>query len=629
MAAQGKTLTVYLAANTAGMTRGLNSAERSLTGFGGRIGGMVGLTAGFGAALGTAALQAGEFAFRLGTEAVQAAMEDEKSLTALNTTLANMGFANATTEVDNFISGLQSLLGVSEDELRPAFAALVRTTGDVSESMDLMRLAMDISAGSGKSLQTVVGALQKAHDGNLGALRRLGLGIDETALKSGDFEAVVKDLSDTFNGQAYNAANTLQGKMKRLGLAVDEVKESFGKGFLDGLMNASGGLNGMQKSIEDLTATAEIIGRILGGVVIVVMNQLKARLSEVKMAVGVLDLAWIGLLDNLGLITDAEAAVRRDAAQTNLILESQSWQASHTAGAMAAWSIVTGESTTAVGGLLGALTPLGPALDDSAESMENLANSSGRVESAMDIGREKLRAMTEEVKSATSEYERLLEQRDRLAGNFEQGITSGVSLTGVFDPQNASAAVSDYVAAINDSAQFSEGLAQLGASIGNTPGAQQFLSDIAALGATSGQSFLSQLSPEVANNIVASLDAAAQTINGNTKLLANKFFEEGLEAGAQTLEGLNKKLTQSEQALIKIGKRIGEPIGAKIRDEIADAIEAAINAAARGGISIGISSAGIRRSAGITTETDVANSITRTLARSDARSGYSTPAPLA
>lgn len=629
MAAQGKTLTVYLAANTAGMTRGLNSAERSLTGFGGRIGGMVGLTAGFGAALGTAALQAGEFAFRLGTEAVQAAMEDEKSLTALNTTLANMGFANATTEVDNFISGLQSLLGVSEDELRPAFAALVRTTGDVSESMDLMRLAMDISAGSGKSLQSVIGALQKAHDGNLGALRRLGLGIDETALKSGDFEGVVKDLSDTFNGQAYNAANTLQGKMKRLGLAVDEVKESFGKGFLDGLMNASGGLNGMQKAIEDLTGTAEIVGRVIGGVVIVVMNQLKMRVNEVKMTVGVLDLAWISLLDNLGLISDAEAAVRRDAAQTNLTLEAQSWQTNATAMSMAGWSIITGQTTTAVGGLLGALTPLGPALNDSAASMEDLANSSSRVESAMDTGREKLRAMTEEVKSATSEYERLLEQRDRLAGNFEQGITSGVSLTGVFDPQNASAAVSDYVAAINDSAQFSEGLAQLGASIGNTPGAQQFLSDIAALGATSGNSFLSQLSPEVANNIVASLDAAATTINGNTYLLANKFFEEGLEAGARTLEGLNKKLTQSEQALIKIGKRIGEPIGAKIRDEIADAIEAAINAAARGGVSIGISSAGIRRSAGITTETDVANSITRTLARSDARSGYSTPAPLA
>jgi hypothetical protein len=629
MAAQGKTLTVYLAANTAGMTSGINRANQSLQGFGRGIGGMVGLTAGFGAALGTAAIQAGEFAFRLGQEGVQAAIEDEKSLTALNTTLANMGFANATTQVDTFIGGLQSLLGVSEDELRPAMAALVRTTGDVSESMDLLRLAMDISAGSGKSLQTVVGALQKAHDGNLGALKRLGLGIDETALKSGDFEAVVKDLSDTFAGQASNAANTLQGKMKRLGLAADEVKESFGRGFLDGLMNASGGLNGMQKSIEDLTATAEIIGRVLGGIVVVVMNQVKARLSEVKMTVGLLDLAWIGLLDTLGLIPDAEAAARRDAAQTNIVLESQSWQASQTAGAMAAWSIVTGESATAAGGLLGALTPLGPALDLTATSMDNVTGASGRMDSAMETGREKLRAMAAEVRQATSEYEALLQKRDQLAGSFEQGITSGVSLTGVFNPQDASAAVGDYVAAISDATQFSAGLASLGSQIGNTPGAQQFLSDIAALGATSGNSFLSQLSPEVANNIVASLDAAATTINGNTYLLANKFFEEGLEAGAQTLEGLNKKLTQSEQALIKLGKRIGEPIGAKIRDEIADAIEAAISAAARGGVSIGITSAGIRRSAGITTETDVASSITRTLARSDARSGYSTPAPLA
>lgn len=629
MAANGKTLTIYLAANTTQMTQGLNNAQRSLSGFGGSLGGMIGLTAGLGSAMGTAAIQAGQFAFQLGKEGVQAALDDEKSLAALNTTLANMGFAGATTEVTNFISGLQSLLGVSEDELRPAFAALVRTTGDVTQSMDLLRLAMDISAGSGKSLQTVIGALQKAHDGNLGALKRLGLGIDETALKSGDFEAVVKDLSDTFSGQASVAANTLQGKMKRLGLAADEVKESFGRGFLDGLMNASGGLNGMQKSIEDLTATAEVIGRVFGGVVVMVMNVVKMRLNEVKMTVGVLDLAWIGLLDTLGLISDSEAAARRAAAETNIVLEAQAYQTNATALSMAGLSIFTGQATAAAGGLLGALTPLGSALEENADKEDRAASAAGRHASAMDTGREKLRAMTEEVKAATREYESLLEKRDQLAGSFEQGITSGVSLTGVFDPANASAAVGDYVAAISDSAQFSEGLAQLGSQIGNTPGALQFLQDIAALGATSGNSFLSQLSPEVANNIVASLDAAAQTINGNTFLLANKFLGEGIEAGAQLLQGMNKQLSASESALIKLGKRVGEPIGSKIRDEIAAAIEAAINAAARGGVNIGISSAGIRRSAPITTETDVANSITRTLARSDARSGYSTPAPLA
>lgn len=629
MAANGKTLTIYLAANTTGMTSGLNDAHRSLTGFGGSLGAMTGLAAGFGAAVGMAAIQAGQFAFQLGKEGVQAAMEDQASLTALNTTLQNMGWSGATDQVTTFISSLQSATGMSEEKLRPAMAALVRTTGDVRQSMDLMRLAMDISAGSGKSLETVVAALQKAHDGNLGALKRLGLGLDETSLKTGSFDVVVADLADTFDGQASAAAGTLQGKMKRLGTAVDEVKESFGYGFIQGLEDATGGMENLQKSIEDLSVGANLLGRFVAGALVGSFNWAKAAIASFEYTILNAQLSLLNFRDFMGAIPDEIAAVQRAAIEGAMALALQRTETDMAASKFAWMSISMDTATTSAGGLLGALTPLGPALEENADQEDRAASAAGRHASAMDTGREKLRAMTEEVKAATREYESLLEKRDQLAGSFEQGITSGVSLTGVFDPANASAAVGDYVAAINDSAQFSEGLAQLGAQIGNTPGALQFLQDIAALGATSGNSFLSQLSPEVANNIVASLDAAAQTINGNTFLLANKFLGEGIEAGAQLLQGMNKQLSASESALIKLGKRVGEPIGSKIRDEIAAAIEAAINAAARGGVNIGISSAGIRRSAPITTETDVANSITRTLARSDARSGYSTPAPLA
>jgi len=629
MANPGKTLTVYLAANTSGMTRGVNQANRSLQSFGSGIGGAVGLTAGFGAALGMAAIQAGQFAFQLGAEGVKAALEDEKSLSMLNTTLSNMGFAAASTEVDNFIGSLQSTVGVSEDELRPAMAALVRTTGDVQKSQELLRLALDISAGSGKNVGTVVAALQKAYDGNLGSLKRLGLGIDENILKSGDMDAITKALAGTFAGQASTAANTLEGKMKRLGLAGDEVKEAFGRGFLTGLENASGGMEGLQNTLEDLTGAAETLGRFIGGQVVAAIAHAKVQFYAFGTVVGVLDKAWIALLDSLNLISDAEAAARTAAADANIAFSMQAVYTNTNAMAMANLSSFTGEaaaSTSSYAGLLGALNVT---LKDNTDTTDTNTTSVSNHTSALDAGRMKLQAMTEDVKAATREYNSLIQERDRLAGQFKQGITSGINLSSIFDPQNAAAAQGQYVQAITDATQFSEGLANLGSQLGNTPGAQQFLQDIANLGATSGNSFLATLSPEVANNIVATLDAAATAINGNTSLMANKFYEEGLIGGAETLRGLNEQLTKSEQALIKLGKRIGEPIGAKIRDEIADAIEAAIAAAARGGVNIGITSAGIRRSAGITTETDVANGIGRIVARSDARSGYATPAPLA
>jgi len=629
MANPGKTLTVYLAANTSGMTRGVNQANRSLQSFGSGIGGAVGLTAGFGAALGMAAIQAGQFAFQLGAEGVKAALEDEKSLSMLNTTLSNMGFAAASTEVDNFISSLQSTVGVSEDELRPAMAALVRTTGDVQKSQELLRLALDISAGSGKNVSTVVAALQKAYDGNLGSLKRLGLGIDENILKSGDMDAITKALAGTFAGQASTAANTLEGKMKRLGLAGDEVKESFGKGFLTGLENAAGGIQGLQKTVEDMTGVAFTLGRYIGGALVGSFNFAMAAVQSFTYNSALLDKAWISVLDTLGIIPDAEAQVRMAAADANAALALQSGEAYLNASKLAWMSTTTDTAAASTSSYAGVLGALNVTLKDNTDTTDTNTTSVTNHTSALDAGRTKLQAMTEDVKSATREYQSLIQERDRLAGQFKQGITSGINLTSVFNPADAAAAQGAYVQQITDAQTFSEGLANLGSQLPATPGAQQFLQDIADLGASSGNSFLASLSPEVANNIVATLDAAATAINGNTSLMANKFYEEGLIGGAETLRGLNEQLTKSEQALIKLGKRIGEPIGAKIRDEIADAIEAAIAAAARGGVNIGITSAGIRRSAGITTETDVANGIGRIVARYDARSGYATPAPLA
>ena len=81
-----KTLTVYLAANLKDFNSGLNEAEAKSQSFSGKLSGML------GPALIAAGAAAAAFAVRLGVEGVQAALEDEKALTALNTTLGNLGF---------------------------------------------------------------------------------------------------------------------------------------------------------------------------------------------------------------------------------------------------------------------------------------------------------------------------------------------------------------------------------------------------------------------------------------------------------------------------------------------------------------------------------------------------------
>jgi len=141
-----------------------------------------------------AAAGAGYFAQRLAKEGVRAAAEEDKALASLGRTLQNVGQAFAIPQVNEFISAQQAALGVSEDQLRPAFQRLVTVLGDAGLAQEQLSLALDVSAGTGKSLDQVVMGLSRAYSGNTAGLSRLGAGLDKTLLKSGDLVAV-KQLS--------------------------------------------------------------------------------------------------------------------------------------------------------------------------------------------------------------------------------------------------------------------------------------------------------------------------------------------------------------------------------------------------------------------------------------------------
>lgn len=621
VSAAGKTLTVYLAADLSRMNRGLNQAEGRLSRFSNSLGLGAGGMAMFGGAAAMAGAAAAAFAASLAVDGVRAAIEDEKSLATLNRTLTNMGFAGAKDSVDQMIGSLQSLYGVSEDSLRPALANLVRTTGDLTQAQDLLKLAMDVSAGTGKSLDTVVKALMRAYDGNYGSLSKLGISIDDATLKSKNFDAVTAQLAQTFAGQASTAANTLAGKLQRLGIAGEEVKESFGKGFIDGLEQAAGGIENMQTQIEDMNYAMYNVGRVIAGIVVAAFNQMRANALMLGTGISLVDKAWIGLLRTLGFITEAEYQARNAAADANLTWNKQELAIAATNIALAYQSVLTADSTAKTEERDGWQTRFNQTLNETNEKLDLNTGKQAASNAAMDAGRTALQGMVSDLQAATNEFNNLVRARDNFAGTLQQNISQGISLTAVFDKENPGQAVTDYFNAATDAANFSQGLADLATNLPNTPGAQQFITDIAALGATGGQQFLAALTPEVANNIVQQLDDAATVINGNSFLIANKFYGEGIEAAAQTLTGMNEAITKNEKALIKLGKRIGEPIGAEIRNQIAAAVDAAVKAAAGAGVNLGINTTAIRSTGPTVTESDVANAIVRLIQRADARQG--------
>jgi len=176
----------------------------------------------------------GAFTLKVGTDAVRAAMEDQKSQALLASTLKNtVGATDAViASTEDYITLLQKEVSVSDDELRPALATLARATGDVASAQSLLGTALNISAGTGKDLASVSLALSKAVNGNLGALTRLGVPLDKNIIKSGNLNAVLESLNDTFKDQANIRAKTLEFRLKGLNIAYGEVLETLGYALL-------------------------------------------------------------------------------------------------------------------------------------------------------------------------------------------------------------------------------------------------------------------------------------------------------------------------------------------------------------------------------------------------------------
>jgi hypothetical protein len=226
-----RTLKLALLADTKQFIDGLDKADKETKSFSSKLGSALKTGALAFAALGAAA---GVAAIKIGVDAVKAAIEDEKAQVSLAQTLKNVTKATdaQVKATEDYIDKTARATGVADDQLRPSLDRLVRSTQDVTKAQKLQQLALDIAAGTGKDLATVTEALGKAYDGNLGALKRIGVPLDENIVKTKDFDAAVIALSETFEGQADAAANTFAGRLARFKVAIDEAKESLGQALL-------------------------------------------------------------------------------------------------------------------------------------------------------------------------------------------------------------------------------------------------------------------------------------------------------------------------------------------------------------------------------------------------------------
>jgi hypothetical protein len=261
MAGQSRTLKLSILGDVDQLKKSLSTGTTEVQSFGNKIGDF---SKKAGIAFAVAGTAAAAYAGKLLVDGVKAAIEDEKANALLANTLRNV--AGATDETVEktlaYTRATELATGVTEDQLRPSLARLIRSTKDVTKAQELQSLALDIAAGTGKDLSAVSEALGKAYDGNLGALRRLGVGIDDSIIKSKNFDAAAAALSKTFDGAASTAAETYEGKMARLGLAFEDVRDTVGGFVLDAITPMVEKI--VTKVMPALASFADGLGKSLG-----------------------------------------------------------------------------------------------------------------------------------------------------------------------------------------------------------------------------------------------------------------------------------------------------------------------------------------------------------------------------
>jgi hypothetical protein len=199
-----------------------------------------------------------------GKASVKAFAEDEKAAASLGQTLKNLNLAYGSNigTVNGFISRLELQTGVLDDELRPAMDRLLRATGSVTKAQELLGLALDIAAGTGKSVTQVSQSLQKAYLGQTQALGRLGVGLSKAELESSSFATIQERLNVLFAGQAATAADTYAGSLARLTIAGNNAKETIGKGLVDAFVTITNS-SSVDDLITKIDAAAESIANFV------------------------------------------------------------------------------------------------------------------------------------------------------------------------------------------------------------------------------------------------------------------------------------------------------------------------------------------------------------------------------
>ena len=536
--------------------KGISAAEKAFGKFG-----KTGVAVGAAFAASTGLVVAGL------TKAVAAAIEDQKSQALLAKQLENTTGASRMTiaATEDFISQMQFATGVADDALRPALGNLLRATGDLTTGQDLLNLAMNISAGSGKDLESVSVALGKAYNGNLGGLTKLGLALDPNIIKTKDFGAAQAELNKQFGGAAAAAANTYEGQLKRLGTVWSELNETIGYAILNNIYvkDAIGrlpaaaaaavkafGKNGLGGALDAFLDNMGVVGAYVKMWAASIVHEYNDMARKAANALVILSFGFVQLIPGF--------KKAQDEIQNNLVMTDLQMQASRTyiddlTTALYELEAATRRNGAAADRLSGQAEALGYKLPGVTEEIEKTGGAGGKAAKAT---YEYATALKDGLIAALDEAKGALSDAQKTFNDFADTVAQG--LLDAFSFKDAKTAGDDTGKGfltglrnqVNGIKDYSNDI-QKALNLGLT---QEALAAVLAAGGEAGAAIAKELiaggqaAIDETNALVESANMAAKKVGINA---ANAWYQLGIDNATQTVAGLKAEIDKLTPKMMK------------------------------------------------------------------------------
>jgi hypothetical protein len=219
---------------------------------------------------------------------IKEANESEQALNKLGITMGNVGVnTDANRAKVEKLTDSYEALGFGNEEAAAGFDILLRATGSVTASQDLLAISADFARTKNMSLADASRIMAKAGQGSAKAFKEMGISLDTTIPKSEAVAKAMDQLEAKIGGQAVAYTKTFQGQLAVLKEEIGSVAEKLGATIIPMLKNL---VTGVKNAIAFI-GKHKTAFTILAGAIIVITVALASYNAAVKVSMA-LTKAW-------------------------------------------------------------------------------------------------------------------------------------------------------------------------------------------------------------------------------------------------------------------------------------------------------------------------------------------------